>query len=117
MLIPTSEIDRLKLFSYYRYKLWQLLEWQKECHGTARKLNERINEYTILIQDIRKTIESVPNDILRAILYMRYEFCLDWETIGEELGYCREHAIRMHRRALDEYEAVKIKNCVHFSVS
>ena len=117
MLIPTNEIDRLKLFSYYRYKLRQLLEWQKKCHGTARKLNERINEYAILIQDIRKTIESMPNDILRAVLYMRYEFCLDWEIISEELGYCRGHTMVLHRRALDEYEAVKIKNCVHFSVS
>ena len=113
MQITINEIAELKMLAYYRYKSRVLLKQQRQCtrnedHKTAQKLAGEIAAYNLAIQDIQRTIDSIENDVSRSILRMRYEFCLDWKTIGKEMGYCRESAIRLHRKAVDEYEDIRL---------
>lgn len=54
------------------------------------------------IADIMKAIESVPDEMQKTVLTLRYIEGLDWLTVAERIGYEVSNTYIIHGRALQE---------------
>lgn len=62
------------------------------------------------IADIMKAIESVPDEMQKTVLTLRYIESLDWLTVAERIGYEIANTYIIHGRALQEVNRWLTKN-------
>ena len=64
------------------------------------EINDDIDKLVELKREIRHILNSIPNSTYRNVLEMRYFLGMDWEEIGEKIGYSPRQTIRFHGYAL-----------------
>lgn len=69
-----------------------------------------LNEIDQRIADIMKAIESVPDEMQKTVLTLRYIESLDWLTVAERIGYEIANTYIIHGRALQEVNRWLTKN-------
>ena len=57
-------------------------------------------------REILKVINQIDNILGIKVLTLRYIEGLDWEEIYDEMNYCKQHVLRIHKEALDNLEIV-----------
>lgn len=65
-----------------------------------REIDREIDRLVDIKQEIKKTIATVPNDTMRALLTKKYINLKSFEQIAEEMGYSKRHVLRLHEKAL-----------------
>ena len=64
------------------------------------ELEERLAEQDAMINSITKAIETVPDDVCRSVLHMRYAQCRNWSKIAELMRYSEQRIYELHGKAL-----------------
>jgi DNA-directed RNA polymerase specialized sigma subunit len=75
----------------------RIIDCEREIHSDIRK-------YINLKFEIREKINSVSDLNLRLILQKRYLNFQKWEEIAVDTGVSFRHVLRLHKRALTEFE-------------
>lgn len=76
-------------------KLHKILEMEKEI--------ERLKDFKF---ELSESIDKVENLLERTLLRYRYVLSLTWEEISEKTGYSLRQVIRIHRKAIKNFEYV-----------
>ena len=65
--------------------------------------NKKIKNAQALRERIENSIESLPDDILKELLYQKYIFGHTLEEIALILNYSKRHIERLHIKALEKF--------------
>lgn len=67
------------------------------------KINDEIDRYVDLKEEIRNKVEQIQDKNERLILQNRYLLFHTWETIAEELDFTTQWVHEIHKRALQSF--------------
>lgn len=67
-------------------------------------INKKIDKQIDLRMKITMQIDGMENRTYRNILKCRYILMLPWDQVAESVGYERRQCLRLHGRALQEFE-------------
>ena len=64
------------------------------------KIDEEINNLTIIWTDIHNIIANLPTNIEQIVMTDRYIHCMGFDAIADELHYSKRHIFNIHDNAL-----------------
>ena len=65
------------------------------------QLEKQVDEYRCLQKDVLELIESVPDELPRKVLELRYVHFMKWEKIIDTMNFVERHIMRMHIKGID----------------
>lgn len=77
-----------------------------QCEKMTARITDRAEKLEQLREEIEAQIQKVPHPKYRFVLTERYELCLTWEQIAEDLDVSVRYVYKLHGRALAAFEKV-----------
>jgi DNA-directed RNA polymerase specialized sigma subunit len=71
---------------------------------------DRISRLVELKCEVKERIDSMPDDLLRLVLQMRYVAFKEWDDIADGLGMTTRHTLRVHGYALESFNKIFFRN-------
>lgn len=62
-------------------------------------------------EEMFNIINAIKNPTYKQILYKRYVLGKKWEEISAELFYEAQHIHRLHKKAVEDVHAIRMKKC------
>lgn len=85
-----------------------LIDTIHKIDDAKQKINTKISEYLIVIDDIKSSIDKCENIDIRYILRKRYVLYQKWSEIAEEMKYSTQRVFQLHGKGLEEiYKIIK----------
>lgn len=82
-----------------------------DLSGYVAKVDELMQELKIQMEvrlqirrEINKRIESIPDEIEKLVLRLRYIHMLKWEEIAIRMGYTYRYVLKIHGQALNNFK-------------
>ena len=101
--VKSTEIWLKSIFSINRE-----LDFEREALKGAL---ERIEMLEKQREEIFNIINAINNPTYKQILYKRYVLGKKWEEISAEMFYESQHIHRLHKKAVSEAHAIRVKKC------
>lgn len=99
MLPGAIRYDRERVDTSPEDKMQKLYAQLDEKERVRAKLLDELFE---AIKVVKAYSELILDDREKAIVLMRFNACLDWDEIADELKYSRSHVIRLYNKGIEE---------------
>ena len=83
----------------------------------TKQLEKQVDDYRWLQKKVMELIESVPDDLSKKVLELRYIHFMKWEKIIETMNFVERHIMRLHVKGLDYISKTLKYNCLRKSVN
>ena len=104
--MPVQDIHSTEIWLKSIFNINRELDFEREALKCSM---ERIEMLEKQREEIFNVINAINNPTYKQILYKRYVLGKKWEEISEELFYESQHIHRLHKKAIEEVRAVRMK--------
>ena len=84
----------------------QMIRLIAKAEKMTAKITARTGELEKLREEIEAQIQKVPHPKYRQVLSYRYELCMRWEDIAEDMNVSVRYIYKLHGRALAAFDKV-----------
>lgn len=104
--MPVQDIQSTEIWLKSIFNINRELDFEREALKCSL---ERIEMLERQREEIFNIINAINNPTYKQILYKRYVLGKKWEEISEELFYESQHIHRLHKKAVADAHAIRMK--------